>query len=61
MMTKGDMVYLVSSYGRHSGDVENLKVFISLVDAHAFADKVQELWNKDECTNIISIDSFLLE
>ena len=59
MAKKGDMVYLVTSYGHYSGDVENLKVFTSLVDAQAFADNLQAQYDNDGTS--IGIDSFIVE
>lgn len=58
-MAKGDMVYLVTSYGHYSGDVVNLKVFTSLVDAQAFADKLQSQCDGDGTS--IGVDSFIVE
>lgn len=57
-MAKGDMVYLVTSYGKHSGDLDNLKVFGDLDKAEDFAAKIQEQAG-DGC--IISIEDFILE
>jgi len=59
MANVGDMVYLVTSYGRHSGDIENLRIYESLVEAQAFKDTLQEQVGIDNC--IISVDSFTLE
>ena len=57
-MAKGDMVYLVTSYGKHSGDLDNLKVFGDLDKAEDFASLVQEQAG-DDC--IISIENFIME
>ena len=57
-MAKGDMVYLVTSYGKHSGDLDNLKVFGELDKAEDFAALVQEQAG-DDC--IINIENFIME